>query len=65
MMLHAERVALDIDNGVSHRDCNGMGAVQRPELSNRGLDVRVNGSLGNIKNFADFLGALASREQGQ
>ena len=36
---------------------------ESPELS--GLGVRVNGSFGNVKNFADFPGGLASRDQGQ
>jgi len=57
--------ALDIDNGVSHRNCDGLGAVQSPELSTRGLGVRVNDPFGNVRNFAHSLGWLAPREQGQ
>jgi hypothetical protein len=51
----------DLNNAVSNGNCGGMGPVERPELSSRGLDVLVDGTLGDMKNFADLPGGLASR----
>jgi hypothetical protein len=60
-----ERRASDVDDTVAQGDGDGVSPVGRAEFSHGGLDVLVDGSLGDTENFADLPGGLALRHQCQ
>jgi hypothetical protein len=53
--------ASDLDNAVSKSDGYGVCPIESPELSNGGLDMLVDGSFGDMKDFGDLRGGLALR----
>ena len=53
--------ASDLDNALSKSDDDGVRPVESPELSNGGLDMLVDGSFGDMKDFGDLRGGLALR----
>jgi hypothetical protein len=51
----------DFNDAVSNSDCDGVGSVESPKLLDGGVDVLVDGTLGDMKNFANLPGGLALR----
>ena len=47
---------------IADRERNRMRAIDRAELTDGGLDVLVDGSLGDIEDLADFPGGFSSRD---
>ena len=54
-----------VNNAATKGDGNGVSSVQRAELSNSGVGVFVDGSLGDMQNFGDLPGRLALRDPRQ
>jgi hypothetical protein len=51
----------DFHDVIANCERNRMCAIDRTELADGGLDVLVNGSLGDIENFADLPGGFSAR----
>src|SRR5216684_2303542 len=52
---------VDLDNAPEQGDGDRLGPVRCTELADGGLDVLVDRSLGDMENFPDLPGRLASR----
>jgi hypothetical protein len=51
----------ELNDTLSKGDHDGVSPVERPELLDGGADVPIDGSLGDMENFADLPGRLALR----